>query len=868
MSAIQSFHVRVKLLCFILLVVYCLPTTSLHAQNYAIRFFGNGTSDIDRIKIPINGPEKNADIGFDFTIEFQMNALLSDNPLGAAAVQGNNDDWVLGHVIVDRDIFGPGDYGDYGISLTNGRIAFGVNNGVNSYTIISNTMVADGNWQNIAVTRQNSNGALQIFVNGVLDNTLISYVTGNVSYQNNRTTIWPNDPYIVLGAEKHDYDNTTYPSYNGYLDELRISNIVRYNGSYTPVETFTDDEFTVALYHFNEGSGTVVFDAAAISGNNSDGYLSVGGNPSGPIWVLREGSPAETYIITVFIDPSISGSVTGAGVYEEGETVTLTATASMNYEFVRWSENNLEISTLPQLVFTAGEDRSLTAEFEFTGTGLPLNPWSPPEYFRSKAVILEWDFFEGTWPIYSQLISECKTEAEVVLVVNNQEEENLFISYLQNAMITLDNISFAHAPCGRMWIRDHGPLAVMTETGVAYMDFDDFSNSGLSAALPTNLANLWGLDSYNLTHITLDGGNLMVDSYNNLFATNRLYTNNPAYSEAYINNLLQTYMGITNITTFDQMGAGDYWGHIDMQMKLLDDTTVVISSVQPGWPVYSILENNYQLFASLTSPSGEPYRIRRLPKAENWKSYTNSLILNSKVIIPVYDHPNDQIAIDVYEELMPDHTIVGLNANAIVGWDGVIHCITMQLFDDEQIQPPVPVNLVVSGNVAEGEEMCYNAVNTITVQDFNLVGGGEVNLIAGYQILFEPEVSIESGSYMGARITEDDGYCSQPPAMTISLAKQLPDLNYREPESRKLSSNELRVFPNPSGGIFNLHIPAMFRDRVFQISIYNAYGKVVYEASAFHADPITINLNGNSPGLYYIRYLSGERAMSGKLIIN
>lgn len=317
--------------------------------------------------------------------------------------------------------------------------------------------------------------------------------------------------------------------------------------------------------------------------------------------------------------------------------------------------------------------------------GQPVNPSAPPEYYPSKAVLLEWDFYNGTWQLYSELIQEIKTEAEVILVVNNQTEEDAFIVYLNDAEISLDNISFVHVPSGRMWIRDHGPLAVKSDTGVAYIDFEDFANSGQSGALPTNLANAWGLDSYQLTHIILDGGNFMVDNYGNMFATDRLYSNNPDFTQEYIDNLLEEYLGIQNIYTFSQMGTSDVWGHIDMQMKLLDDTTVVISSIQNGWPNHQVLEDNYQAFSELTSPYGTPYRIRRLPKAENWKTYTNALYLNNKVIIPIYDHPNDDIAIGIYQELLPDHQIVGINANVIVGWDGVIHCITMQLFDDEQV---------------------------------------------------------------------------------------------------------------------------------------------------------------------------------------
>ena len=93
---------------------------------------------------------------------------------------------------------------------------------------------------------------------------------------------------------------------------------------------------------------------------------------------------------------------------------------------------------------------------------------------------------------------------------------------LINDGVSLSNIEFVQVPCERMWIRDHGPLAIMTDNGMAFMDFDDLANSGLDENLPTNLANIWGLDSYQIDWI-LDGGNFMVDSQGTLFTTDRLY---------------------------------------------------------------------------------------------------------------------------------------------------------------------------------------------------------------------------------------------------------------------------------------------------------------------------------------------------------
>ncbi len=107
---------------------------------------------------------------------------------------------------------------------------------------------------------------MSIFVNGVLDRQY-NGPAGDISYNVTRTATWPNEPFLVIGAEKHDYDSTQYPSFNGWIDEVRISTGVRYTGNFTPALTpFVPDASTLALYHFDEGSGTLVLDASGASG--------------------------------------------------------------------------------------------------------------------------------------------------------------------------------------------------------------------------------------------------------------------------------------------------------------------------------------------------------------------------------------------------------------------------------------------------------------------------------------------------------------------------------------------------------------------------------------------------------------------------
>ena len=69
-------------------------------------------------------------------------------------------------------------------------------------------------------------------------------------------------------------------------------------------------------------------------------------------------------LITVTINPSNAGSVTGAGAYDMGDMCILTATPEEGYVFVNWTENNQVVSTYSTYQFTVGANRDLVANFE------------------------------------------------------------------------------------------------------------------------------------------------------------------------------------------------------------------------------------------------------------------------------------------------------------------------------------------------------------------------------------------------------------------------------------------------------------------------------------------------------------------------
>ena len=60
------------------------------------------------------------------------------------------------------------------------------------------------------------------------------------------------------------------------------------------------------------------------------------------------------------------------------------------------------------------------------------------------------------------------------------------------------------------------------------------------------------------------------------------------------------------------------------------------------------------------------------------RSYINSYLANGAVIVPGYNHERDHLAIETYERIYPDRTIVQVQISDIAIGGGGIHCITQQ----------------------------------------------------------------------------------------------------------------------------------------------------------------------------------------------
>ena len=76
-------------------------------------------------------------------------------------------------------------------------------------------------------------------------------------------------------------------------------------------------------------------------------------------------NPDIPFYITVSASPEEGGTVTGAGTFNYGANVTVTATANEGYTFINWTTNDTQVSDNATYSFTVTGDATLVANFIF-----------------------------------------------------------------------------------------------------------------------------------------------------------------------------------------------------------------------------------------------------------------------------------------------------------------------------------------------------------------------------------------------------------------------------------------------------------------------------------------------------------------------
>jgi len=352
----------------------------------------------------------------------------------------------------------------------------------------------------------------------------------------------------------------------------------------------------------------------------------------------------------------------------------------------------------------------------------------------------EWEPALGTmlvWPlsIPYKLVVELARDNHVYTLVENETVKQEAQKWYTTWGINPEKTSFIIAPQGldSWWVRDWGPGAVFTPdgtmkladgkyifstpiTGIGCLDSLEFiyktkENNIIKTETDDNATVPVG-KGLNLPVLDLPfintGGNVATDGLGTAFSTCILLNENKYYglSDSRFFELNKELAGIRNyniISNFEKRGIQ----HIDCYLKLLDEERILVMEPPPDHELYPIYETILQKeLMGLKTPYGRPYKILRIKTGryhqEQLAAYTNSLILNKTIYVPLFKIKEDAKALKRWQEIMPGYTVKGFTFDLsdepvvsqkmkdhyhVYGWqDGdALHCRTRAIWDPEML---------------------------------------------------------------------------------------------------------------------------------------------------------------------------------------
>jgi agmatine deiminase len=347
----------------------------------------------------------------------------------------------------------------------------------------------------------------------------------------------------------------------------------------------------------------------------------------------------------------------------------------------------------------------------------------PAEWEPHASTWLGWPHNRTDWPgkfppipwVYAEIVRYLARGEQVDIIVEDAEAETKARDILDRANALLETVRFHRWRTNRGWTRDFAPILVKRDNKRDSIAAINFRFNGW-AKYPD-----WPLDqraseqivrwlkfptwrpavahvhspakARSLEPVVLEGGSIDVNGRGLLLTTEECLLSdtqqrNPGLTRAGLERLFADYLGIEKVLWLDRGIAGDdTHGHIDDIARFVSPDTIVAAVERNRDDAnHAPLEINLQRLRTMSDQGGRRlnivqlpmpapviFRGRRLPA-----SYANFYIANRRVLVPVFNDPNDRVALNLLADLFPDRDIVPIYCGDLIWGLGAIHCMTMQ----------------------------------------------------------------------------------------------------------------------------------------------------------------------------------------------
>jgi agmatine deiminase len=342
----------------------------------------------------------------------------------------------------------------------------------------------------------------------------------------------------------------------------------------------------------------------------------------------------------------------------------------------------------------------------------------PAEWEPHASTWLGWPHNRTDWPgkfqpipwVYAEIVRHLAPVEQVDIIVEDATAEAKARQVLERAHALRDSVRFHRWRTNRGWTRDFAPVFLRRDNkreSIAAVNFrfnawakypdwqlDERASEQMVRwlKLPT-WTPVVKLGARSPQPVVLEGGSIDVNGRGLLLTTEECLLSdtqcrNPGLTRTDLERVLADYLGIEKVLWLERGIAGDdTHGHIDDLARFVSpDTVVTAVERDPGDANYEPLATNLQRLRSMTDhhghrltivelpmPAPVMFRGRRLPA-----SYANFYIANRRVLAPVFNDPNDRLALNILADVFPDRDIIPIYCGDLIWGLGAIHCMTHQ----------------------------------------------------------------------------------------------------------------------------------------------------------------------------------------------
>ncbi|HSZ63695.1 MAG TPA: agmatine deiminase family protein [Terriglobales bacterium] len=339
----------------------------------------------------------------------------------------------------------------------------------------------------------------------------------------------------------------------------------------------------------------------------------------------------------------------------------------------------------------------------------------PAEWEPHESTWLAWPHLRSDWPgkfelipwVYAEIIRNLSRHERVDLIVNDASGEKRARAVLEKTDAVCENISFHHWRTDRVWTRDSGcifmtPPASHADSGLRALHFQfnawaKYPNYKFDEKVGERMAKAAGatiVQPFSKKHrVVLEGGSIDVNGLGTLITTEECLLSttqqrNPSMNRAAYEQVFADYFGIQSVIWLgDGIEGDDTHGHVDdLSRFVAPDTVVTMIEPNERGENYSALHHNLGRLRAARDQDGHRLNVveiplprpvvfegRRLPA-----SYANFYIANGAVLVPVFNDPNDRIALNTLAELFPTREVVPIYSGDLIWGFGALHCMTQQ----------------------------------------------------------------------------------------------------------------------------------------------------------------------------------------------